>query len=132
MLSELFTNHGESAFIVALIGVVLLGVIFSRRKSRKERPDPPSIFGPIRGMFVCYQCDTIFNTDQCPRCHTEAMIPLIKLTGSVIQNERLNAMIDRLQVRSTWEMPAFEDSETDAPTPAPRPEAVDGGVYEVH
>ncbi len=132
MLSELFTNHGESVFIVALVWVVLLGVIFSRRKSRKERPDPPSIFGPIRGMYVCYQCDTIFNTAQCPRCHAEAMIPLIQLTGSVIQNERLSAMIDRLQVRSTWKMPAFEGSETDTPTPAPRPEAVDGGAYEVH
>ncbi len=132
MLSELFTNHSQAAFIVILLWVVLLGVIFSRSKSRKERPDPPSIFGPIRGMYVCYQCDTIFNTAQCPTCFEEAMIPLIQLTGSVIQNERLAAMIDRLQVRSTWELPTFHDGETDTPTPASRPEPVNGGAYEVH
>src|SRR5208283_4667647 len=105
MLSELFANHGESVFIVALIWVVLLGVTFSGRKSRKERPDPPSIFGPIRGMYVCYQCDTIFNTPQCPVCEEEATIPLIYLTGSVMQHERLTAMISRPQERGTLKLP---------------------------
>jgi len=132
MLSELFTNHSQAAFVIILLWVVLLGVIFSRRKSRKERPDPPCIFGPIRGMYVCYQCDTIFNTPQCPTCNEEAAIPLIHLTGSIIQNERLTAMIDRLQVRSTWILQISQDGETDTPTPALRPEAVNGSAYEVH
>jgi len=132
MLTELFMNHSQAAFIAILLGVVLVGVIFSRRRPRKERPDPPSIFGPIRGMFVCYQCDTVFNTALCPRCHEEAMIPLIQLTGSVIQNERLTAMLDRLQMRGTFKLPTSRGGEKHAPTPASRPEAVNGGVYEVH
>jgi hypothetical protein len=131
MLSELIANHGETALIVILLWVVLSGVIFSRRKSRKERPDPPSIFGPIRGMYVCYQCDTIFNTAQCPECHEEARIPLIHLTGSVLQNERLTAVIRELQERSTLKLPIFQKSDADTPAHAARPEPVNGGASEV-
>ena len=132
MLDELFRNHGQAAFIVILLGVVLLGVILSKRKFRKEKPDRPPIFGPIRAMYVCYNCDTIFNTVRCPMCREEATIPLIQLTGSVIQNERLTAMLDRLQMRGTFKLPTSRGGEKHAPTPASRPEAVNGGVYEVH
>jgi uncharacterized alpha/beta hydrolase family protein len=131
MLSELITNHGQTALIVILLWVVLLGVILSRKKSRKDRPDPPSIFGPIRGMYVCYQCDTIFNTAKCPKCYEEAMIPLVQLTGSVIQNERLTAMISRLQGSSTLKLPIFQNSHVETPTPASRPEPVNGDASEV-
>jgi hypothetical protein len=41
-------------------------------------------------------------------------------------------MIDRLQVRSTWILQISQDGETDTPTPALRPEAVNGSAYEVH
>jgi uncharacterized alpha/beta hydrolase family protein len=132
MLSEFVTNHGEAAFVVILLWVVLLGVIFSRRKSRKERLDPPSIFAPIRGLFVCYQCDTIFNTPQCPVCEEEAAIPLIHLTGSVIQNERLSTLIDRLQERGTLKLPVFQYTDADAPAAAAsRPGSANGGASEV-
>ena len=131
MLNELLTNHGGAAFVVILLGVVLLGVLFSRRRSRSERPDPPSIFGPIRGMYVCYQCDTVFNTTQCPVCHEEATIPLIHLTGSVILNDRLTALMDRLQERSTWKLPTFAESEAAAAAPSSRLESPNGGASEV-
>ena len=132
MLRELFTNHGQVTFIVILLWVVLMGVIFSRKKPRKERPDPPSLFGPIRGMYVCYQCDTIFNTPQCPVCEEVARIPLHHLTGSVIENERLATVIDRLQVSSTWELPAFQESGTDILMPEFRQRVVNGSAYETH
>jgi len=126
MLSELIANHGESVFVVVLLWVVLLGVMFSRRKSRKEAPDPPAIFGPIRGMYVCYQCDTIFNTTQCPVCREEAVIPLIHLTGTISQNEKLSVMMGRLQERSTLKLPTFEDIEAVKPAPSSRAESANG------
>ena len=131
MLSEFVTNHGEAAFVVILLWVVLLGVIFSRRKSRKERLDPPSIFAPIRGLFVCYQCDTIFNTPQCPVCEEEAAIPLIHLTGSVIQNERLSTLIDRLQERGTMKLPIFQYADVEVPEAPSRLEPTNGGASEL-
>jgi hypothetical protein len=132
MLGELITNHGESVFIVLLFWVVLTGVIFSRKKPRKERPDPPSIFGPIHGMYVCYQCDTIFNTARCPVCCEDAAIPLISLTGSVTQSEKLTAAINRLQARSTSELPVFQGSESYTSMPASEPEGANGGSYNAH
>jgi hypothetical protein len=133
MLNELYAHHGSAIFLGTLICVVLLSAILSlRKKPRKDRPEPPAIFGPIRGMYVCYQCDTVFNTPQCPTCREEATIPLIHLTGSIVQNDRFTAMIDRLQVRSTWTFPTHQDAETDPPAPEPRPEAINDGVYEVH
>ena len=132
MLSELLTNHGEAAFIVVLLGVAFLGVLLSRRKSRSEKPDPPSIFGPIRGMYVCYQCDTVFNTAQCPVCHEEATIPLIHLTGSVILNERLTAMMGRIKERSAWNSQTIGESEAATPVPASRPATSNGAATELH
>ena len=46
-----------------------------------ERP----VFAPIRKMYICYQCDTVFNTDICPNCQEKAVIPLSRLTGIVTE-----------------------------------------------
>src|SRR5208337_3057154 len=108
MLNDFFTNHGSVIFLSILLLVVLSGLISSRKKSRKERPDLPFIFAPIRGMYVCYQCDTIFNTVRCPKCNEGAVIPLVHLTGSVIEDERVAAVLGRLQRRSTWKLPTFQ------------------------
>ena len=131
MVSELLANHGEAAFIIILLWVVFLGVLFSRRKSRSEKPDPPSIYGPIRGMYVCYQCDTIFNTEQCPVCYEQATIPLIHLTGSVILNDRLTAMMGRLQERSTLKLPTLVNGEAATPASASKPASSNGVATEV-
>ena len=126
MLNELYMNHGSAIFLGTLISIVLIGAIAFRSKPRKDRPEPPAIFGPIRGMYVCYQCDTVFNTPQCPTCHEEATIPLIHLTGSIAQNERFTAMIDRLQEHSAWKLPAFEDKRVVVLEPARRPKSSNG------
>src|SRR5271157_5852608 len=96
MLNNFLTNHGLVTFPVLLFLLVLSGIIASRKKPRKERPDPPFIFGPIRGMYVCYQCDTIFNTPRCPECLAEAALPLIHLTGSITEDERVAALIRKM------------------------------------
>jgi uncharacterized alpha/beta hydrolase family protein len=131
MEREFFTNHIQVVFLGALLLTVLVGVTFPRKNRQKEKPDPPVIFGSIRGMYVCYQCDTIFNTAQCPRCYEEAMIPLIHLTGSVMQNESLTAMISRLQEHRTLKVPLLQDSDADTPAPASRREPVNGDASEV-
>jgi len=70
--------------------ILTLFVAYTIRKTSRtkwtrynESMDTNILYGPIRGMFVCYECDTIFNTPMCPECHEEAVIPLIRLTGSV-------------------------------------------------
>ncbi len=132
MLNELFTNHGSAVFLSVLLLLTLASLISSSKKSRKERPDPPIIFAPIRGMYVCYQCDTIFNTPQCPECNEEAVIPLIHLTGSILENETASAVIGKLQGHHTWKLPTFQTFQYGkAITHASRPEASNGGAPEV-
>ncbi len=132
MLNDLFTNHGSVIFFSILLLVVLSGLISSRKKSRKERPDLPLIFAPIRGMYVCYQCDTIFNTARCPKCGEEAVIPLIHLTGSVMEDERVASVLGRLQRRSTWKLPTFQSfQDGQAVTSESRPEVSNGSASEV-
>ena len=126
MLNELYAHHGSAIFLGTLICVVLLGAISLRKKPRKQRPEPPAIFGPIRGMYVCYQCDTVFNTPQCPTCHEEATIPLIHLTGSIAQNDRFTAMIDKFQEHNVCKLPAFEDKRVGVLEPARRPKSSNG------
>lgn len=131
MLNEFFTNHGEVVFVGILLSLVMLLIIStSRRKSRKERPDPPSIYAPIRGMYVCYQCDTIFNTPRCPECNEEAVVPLIHLTGSLIKNERITTVIEKMQGRTTWKLPIFQTFQ-DVEAVTPGPEVINGGASEV-
>jgi len=127
-------NNGLIIFPGLLFLLVLSGVISSRKKSRKEKPDPPSIFGPIRDMFVCYQCDTIFNTTRCPGCNEEAVIPLIHLTGIVLDDERVAAVIDKLQNHRTWKLPAFQVLQGEQPVmpePASRKKPPNGSAPEV-
>ena len=105
MLNVLFTNYDSAIFIGAVLVFVFFLALFSGKKGRrKEKGDPPAIFGPIRGMFVCYQCDTIFNTTLCPVCHEEASIPLILLTGSIVEDERVAAVTNRLKARANWKL----------------------------
>ncbi len=132
MLNDFFTNHGSVIFLSVLFFLVLSGLISSRKKSRQERPDPPFIFAPIRGMYICYQCDTIFNTVRCAECNEEAIIPLIHLTGSIIEDKRAAAVIGKLQGRSTWKLPTFQTlQDGQAVASASRPEAPNGGASEV-
>lgn len=131
MLNEFFTNHGEVVFVGILLSLVMLLIIStSRRKSRKERPDPPSIYAPIRGMYVCYQCDTIFNTTQCPKCAEDAVIPLVHLTGCITENDGIAAVINKIQGRGTWKFPVLHDRLPFTLAPASRPESPNGGVSE--
>lgn len=132
MLNDFFTNHGPVMFISILVFLVLFGLVSSRKKSRQERPDPPFIFAPIRGMYICYQCDTIFNTVRCPECNEEAIIPLIHLTGSITEDKRVAAVVAKLQRRSTWKLPTlqtFQDGQ--AVASASRPEASNGAASEI-
>lgn len=134
MLSGLFTQYASAAFIVAVVALVLSRLAFSGKKSRrKEKPDPPAIFGPIRGMYVCYQCDTIFNTTQCPGCHEEAAIPLIHLTGSIMEDVRVAAVTNRLKVRANWKLPSLQNEQAIQPAPAvaPVPNSSNGDASEV-
>jgi len=126
MLSELYTNHGAAIFLGTLACIIFLEVISVRRKPRKERPDPPAIFGPIRGMYVCYQCDTVFNTIRCPRCNEDAVIPLVHLTGSIVEDRRIAPVIGKLEERRTWKLPAFEDKRVVKLAPAGRPKPSNG------
>jgi hypothetical protein len=131
MLSEFFTDHGSVIFICVLFLLILSRVPFGN-KSRRERPDPPVISGHIHGMYICYQCDTIFNTPRCPECGEEAVVPLVRLTGSIMENERITAVIGKLQGRSTRKLPTFQTfQDVEAATPAPRPEVANGGASEV-
>jgi hypothetical protein len=131
MLNELYTNYGSGIFLGTLFCIVLLIAVSVRKKPRKERPDPPSIFGPIRGMYVCYQCDTIFNTVRCPGCNEDAVIPLVHLTGSILEDNRVASVISKLKERSAWEMPSFQDKQTATLEPASMLVSSNGGVSKV-
>jgi hypothetical protein len=132
MLNDFYTNHGSAIFIGLFLSLFLSLIISSsRKKTRKERPDPPTISGPIRGMYVCYQCDTIFNTDQCPMCGEEAVVPLIHLTGSIMEDERVAVVISKLQKGITWKLPTFHDGQPIAEASASRPKSTNGGASEV-
>jgi hypothetical protein len=132
MLNDFFTNHGYVIFFSILFFLVLSGIISSRKKYRRERPDPPSIFAPIRGMYVCYQCDTIFNTARCPECDEEAVIPLIHLTGSIIEDKRVAAVIGKLEGRGAWKLPVFQTlPDGQAVASASRPKASNGSASEI-
>jgi predicted transcriptional regulator len=132
MLTDLFANHGSVIFLSILLLLVLSGLISSRKKARKERPDPPFIFAHIREMYICYQCDTIFNTARCPECNEEGIIPLIHLTGSIIEDERVAAVIGKMQGRSTWKLPIFHTFQNgQAVASASRPEVSNGAASEV-
>jgi len=131
MLSEFFTNHVSAIFLGILICLVLSRLIASFRKTRKEKPDPPFIFGPIRGMYVCYQCDTVFNTPQCPVCDEQAVIPLIHLTGSVIEDQRVAAVLRRLQEPTILKLSTFKNQQAAATASESRPESANGGMSEV-
>jgi hypothetical protein len=125
-LSELYIDHGSAIFIGTLLCTVLAGVMFSRKKPRLERPEPPAIFGPIRGMYVCYQCDTIFNTTRCPRCKEDAAIPLVQLTGSIEEDKKLSSVIGKLKDPGAWKLPAFPDKQMVALAPACKPQSKNG------
>jgi hypothetical protein len=131
MLNEFFTDHGFVIFLSVTFLLVLSSFISFNKRYRGEKPDPPMIFGPIRGMYVCYQCDTIFNTCRCPKCNEEAIIPLIHLTGSVLENEKVAAVIGKLQGSSAWKVPTFQTfQEGQAVTPASRRKGSNGGASE--
>ena len=123
MLSNFLMDNSLVIFPGILLLLVLSGIISSRKKSRKEKPDPPAIFGPIRSMYVCYQCDTVFNTPYCPECNEEAVVPLIHLTGIVNDDERVAAVIDKLQNHRTWKLPAFQMLQGEQPV-KPEPASV--------
>ena len=131
MLNDFFANYGSMVFLGALILLVMSRIISSSRKSRKERSDPPFMFGPIRGMYVCYQCDTIFNTPKCPVCNEDATIPLIHLTGSVMQFERVSALISKLQENNSWKIPVSQDGQAITLALSTRPELVNNDELEV-
>lgn len=98
MQAEISMNPVQMIFLGVLFFLVLSSLICSQKKrGRRERPDPVIIYGPIRAMYVCYQCDTIFNSSRCPRCNEEAVVPLIQLTGSIMEDERIAAVVGRLQ-----------------------------------
>jgi hypothetical protein len=83
-------------------------------------------------MYICYQCDTIFNTVRCPQCGEQAVIPLIQLTGNIIENEGVAAVIGKLQGRSTRKLSTFQPfPERQAISAASRPEASNGGSSKV-
>ena len=131
MINELFTNHGWEIFSGTFFCLVLIFILPSGRKSLKERPGPPSFFAPIHGMYVCYQCDTIFNTARCPTCGEEAAIPLVHLTGSITEHESLAVVIGKLQEHSTWKLPTFPARQAIILAPPPGPKSSNGGVSEV-
>jgi hypothetical protein len=133
MINGLFTHYASGIFMGAVFVFALSRVVSSsgRYSRRREKPDPPSIFGPIRGMYVCYQCDTIFNTTQCPQCHEEASIPLIHLTGSVLEDERVASVLRGLNARTNWKLPPFQNEQAVQPAPASVAETSNGEASEV-
>ena len=126
MLNEIYAHHGWTIVLGTLVCIVLLGAISLREKPRKLRPEPPAIFGPIRGMYVCYQCDTVFNTIRCPKCNEEAVIPLVHLTGSIVEDKRITPVIGKLQEYGGWKLPALEDKQLVLLEPACRPKSSNG------
>ena len=132
MLNDIFSNHGLVIFLSVFFLLVSSLFINFRRKPREEKPDGPLIFGPVRGMYVCYQCDTIFNTRQCPECGEEAVIPLIHLTGSITENERVASVISKMQTPGDWKMPAFRTfQDTQIVAPSSVPENANGDASKV-
>ena len=132
MLDGLFTHYASKIFIGAVLTFALSRfVACGKKKRRKEKPDPAAIFGPIRGMFVCYQCDTVFNTSQCPGCHEEGSIPLIHLTGSILEDERVAAVANRMNGRPGRKAASFNNELMVQPGQAPVPEAPNGDASEV-
>jgi len=126
MLNEIYAHYGSAIFLSTLVCIVLLGAICFRNKPRKDRPEPPAIFGPIRGMYVCYQCDTVFNTVRCPKCNEDAVIPLVHLTGSIVEDKRIAPVIGKLQEHSAWKLPATEEKRVVVLEPARRPKSSNG------
>ncbi len=132
MLNGLFTHYASEIFIGAVLAFALTRAISSGGKSRrKEKPDLPAVFGPIRGMYVCYQCDTVFNTAQCPGCREEALIPLIHLTGSIEEDGRVVAVAKRLSARVNSKRAPLQNEQVVQPSPASLPESSNGGGAEV-
>lgn len=132
MLNGLFTHCASEIFIGAVLAFALTRVISSGANSRrKEKPDPPAVFGPIRGMYVCYQCDTVFNTAQCPGCREEALIPLIHLTGSIVEDGRVAAVANRLNARANSKQALLQNEQVVQPLPASLPESSNGNGAEV-
>lgn len=132
MLNGLLTNYASELFIVTALGLILWRIVAAnRRAQRKEKPDPPAIYGPIRGMYVCHQCDTIFNTTYCPGCHEEAVVPLINLTGSILEDENVAAIVSRLKARANWKPASVPSEQAVQAAPAALPKAANGDASEV-
>jgi hypothetical protein len=92
-MQNLLTIFAQPLLLFPLVALVLLMayIVLQRRPIRwphsvhfkhVDREDPEMICAPIHGLFVCHQCDTVFNTRICPNCREDAMIPLVNLTGS--------------------------------------------------
>jgi hypothetical protein len=77
-------------------------------------------------MYVCYQCDTVFNTVRCPKCDEEAVIPLVHLTGSIVEDKRIAPVIGKLQEHSAWKLPAVEAERLIVLESARRPKSSNG------
>ncbi|MGC9197009.1 MAG: hypothetical protein ACP5IL_16380 [Syntrophobacteraceae bacterium] len=108
MLSQFFSQYSSAILIVAVLAFALARSVSGvKRSRRREKPDPAPVFGPIRGMYVCYQCDLIFNTAQCPGCQEEAKVPLIHLTGSILEDERVSAVTNRISPSGSRNLPAL-------------------------
>ncbi|MDR3569997.1 MAG: hypothetical protein P4L43_18395 [Syntrophobacteraceae bacterium] len=133
MVGGLFTHYALEIFMGAVFVFALSRIVSSGRNyRRREKPDPPAIFGPIRGMYVCYQCDTIFNTTQCPGCYEEASIPLIYLTGSIMEDERVRAVARRLNTRANRKPAPLQNEQTVVPpAPASVAQSANGEASEV-
>jgi hypothetical protein len=52
-----------------------------------EHTELRAVTASIHGLYICHQCDVIFNTAYCPSCGEEGMIPLVRLTGSFAKLE---------------------------------------------
>lgn len=131
MLDGLLNHYASVILIVAALALVLSRILAaSRRARRRERPDPEAIFGPIRGMYVCYQCDTVFNTAYCPGCHEEAVVPLINLTGSILESENVVAIVSRIKARTNWKLAAVPSEQAIQAAPASLPKPANGDASE--
>jgi hypothetical protein len=76
--------------LVIPLTIAIAGMLFAMYLSKKHRSRtqvveslPTCCGNSIHGMFICYQCDTIFTTAYCPGCNEPAAIPLVRLTGSL-------------------------------------------------